>query len=154
LDPSKSGSIRPIYGHADQRAAASYEALHDETHNRIRQFPYFEFERQIRIERSLAISAFVRGVLCALAHWVRLLAVQGVRLARVLAAARSRRRAVFELQQFDDRTLADMGLKRGEIDFAVRNGLPRHLTQTAQMRPKQLSSEKAVAQPTGRYESC
>jgi uncharacterized protein YjiS (DUF1127 family) len=113
--------------------------------DRIRQFPYFEFEQQIRIERSLAISAFVRDVLCALAHWVRLIAIRGVRLARSLAVERSRRRVVLELQQFDDRALLDMGLKRGEIEFAVRNGLPKHSTQTTEIRPEQRSSERAAA---------
>jgi|SRR5689334_8095055 len=110
--------------------------------NRIRQF---ELERQIRIERSLAISAFVRDVLCACARGVRVLALRAVRLARSLAAERSRRRTVLELHQFDDRTLLDMGLKRGEIELAVRNGLPRHLTQTAEIRPEQRSSERAAA---------
>jgi uncharacterized protein YjiS (DUF1127 family) len=113
--------------------------------NRIRQFPYFEFERQMRIERSLAVRAFLRDVLFAFARGVRTLALRGVRQARSLATARSRRRAVFELQQFDDRTLADMGLKRGEIEFAVRNELPRHLTQTAEIRPEQRSLERAAA---------
>jgi uncharacterized protein YjiS (DUF1127 family) len=113
--------------------------------NHIRQFSYFELERQARIERSLAISAFLRDVLWALARWVRVLALRGVRLARRLAAERSRRRAAFELQQFDDRALADMGLKRGEIEFAVRNGRPRRLTQTAEIRPERRFPERAAA---------
>ena len=92
--------------------------------NRIPQFPYFELERQIRIERSLAVSAFVRDALCAFARWVRVLALRGVRLVRGLAAERSRRRAISDLQRFDDRSLADMGLTRGEIESAVRNGCP------------------------------
>jgi uncharacterized protein YjiS (DUF1127 family) len=87
---------------------------------RIRQFPYFELERQVRIERSLYVSAFVRDALYAFARWVRVLALRGVRLVRSLAAERSRRRAIFELQRFDDRTLADMGVTRGEIESAVR----------------------------------
>ena len=69
--------------------------------NRIPQFPYFEFERQIRIERSTAVSAFVRDVLYRFARWVRILASQGVRLVRT---ERSRRRAIFELQRFYDRS--------------------------------------------------
>jgi uncharacterized protein YjiS (DUF1127 family) len=113
--------------------------------NRIRQFPYFELERQVRIERDIAVRAFMRDVLCAFAHWVRVLALRGVQLVRSLAAERSQRRAVFELQQFDDRALADMGLKRGEIEVAVRNGRTRHLTQTAEVPPEQRSSERAAA---------
>jgi uncharacterized protein YjiS (DUF1127 family) len=113
--------------------------------DRIRQFPYFELERQVRIERSLYVSAFVRDALYAFARWVRVLALRGVRLVRSLAAERSRRRAIFELQRFDDRTLADMGVTRGEIESAVRSGRPRHLAQTAEMRPEQRSCAKAAA---------
>jgi len=69
--------------------------------SRIPQFPYFEFERQIRIERSTAVSAFVHDVLYGFARWVRVLASQGVRLVRT---ERSRRRAIFELQRFYDRS--------------------------------------------------
>ena len=113
--------------------------------NRILQVPYIEIERQIRIERSLAISAFVRDALCAIARWLRIFALRGVRLVRDLAAERKRRKAAFELQGFDDRSLADMGITRGEIGFAVRNGRPRQVTQTVAMRPKRRSSAKAAA---------
>jgi uncharacterized protein YjiS (DUF1127 family) len=111
----------------------------------IPQFPYFGIERQIRIESSLAASAFVRDVLYAFARWVRVLASRGVRLVRSLAAERSRRKAIFELQRFDDRSLADMGVTRGEIESAVRNGRPRHLAQIAEIRPERRSSAKAAA---------
>jgi hypothetical protein len=70
--------------------------------NRIRQLPYFELERQIRVERSLAVSAFVRDVLCAIARSVRVLALRGVWLVHSLAAERRRHRAIFELHQFDE----------------------------------------------------
>jgi len=113
--------------------------------NRIRQFPYFELERQIRIERSVAVSACVCNVLCAFARWVCVLALRGVRLVRSLAAQRSQRRAIFELQRFDDRSLADIGVTRGEIESAVRNGRPRRLAQTAQRRREQRSPAKTAA---------
>jgi uncharacterized protein YjiS (DUF1127 family) len=113
--------------------------------NRIQQFPYFELYRQIRIERSLAVSALVQDVVCALARWARDLALRGARLARSLAAERSRRRAIVELHRFDDRSLADMGLTRGAIESAVRsNGRPRHSAQAAKMLPKQRASAKRL----------
>jgi uncharacterized protein YjiS (DUF1127 family) len=113
--------------------------------NRIQQFPYFDLEREIRIERDLAISTFVRDVVCGLAAWARVLALRGARLARSLAAERSRRRAIVELHRFDDRSLADMGLTRGEIESAVRsNGRPRHSAQAAKMLPKQRASAKRL----------
>jgi len=39
-------------------------------------------------------------------------------------AASKERRAIRELQSFDGRTLADIGITRGEIEFAVRHGRP------------------------------
>src|SRR5262245_34665551 len=42
-----------------------------------------------------------------------------------LAAESRRRRAIRELQALDSRALADIGITRGEIEFAVRNGHPR-----------------------------
>lgn len=113
--------------------------------NRIQQFPHIGIEQQIRIESSLAVSAFVRDALGAIARWLRIFALRSVRLVRDLAAERSRRKAALELQRFDDRSLADMGVTRGEIEFAVRNGRPRHLGQAAEVRPKQPSSAKAAA---------
>ena len=40
-------------------------------------------------------------------------------------AASKERRAIRELHTFDGRTLADIGITRGEIEFAVRHGRPR-----------------------------
>src|SRR5262249_24612063 len=42
-----------------------------------------------------------------------------------LAAESRRRRAIRELQALGSRELADIGISRGEIEFAVRNGHPR-----------------------------
>ena len=115
--------------------------------NSIPQVSYVEIEQRIRIERSLAISAFVRDVLRTLARWLRVLASRSIWLVRGLAAERRRRRAISELQGFDDRVLADMGVTRGEIEFAVRNGRPRQLIRTVpvERRRKQPSSLKAAA---------
>jgi len=44
--------------------------------------------------------------------------------ALALAAGSQERRAIRALQSFDGRTLADIGIKRGEIEFAVRHGRP------------------------------
>jgi uncharacterized protein YjiS (DUF1127 family) len=44
-----------------------------------------------------------------------------------LRARRQMRRAIDELMAFDDRTLADIGLSRGEIQHAVRNGRERDI---------------------------
>ena len=70
----------------------------------------FEIERQARIKRSLVIQACVRGTVCAFAEWLRSLVLRGTQLARRLASKRRIYRDICELQQFDDRMLADIGL--------------------------------------------
>jgi uncharacterized protein YjiS (DUF1127 family) len=84
----------------------------------------FEIERQARRERSFGISACTRSTARKVAEWLRVLARRSARLARHWAAERLRRNAVRALDQLDDRTLADIGVRRCEIEFAVRNGLP------------------------------
>jgi uncharacterized protein YjiS (DUF1127 family) len=91
--------------------------------NSISSFP-FETERQARIERSLARGACVRGVMHVFAHGVRVLRLWGIPLVRDLATKWVLRRAMRELHRLDDRILADIGLTRGEIESAVRHGLP------------------------------
>src|SRR5262245_17434976 len=52
-----------------------------------------------------------------------------------LIAASKERRAIRELQTFDGRTLADIGIKRGEIEFAVRHGRPSQAKVVPLLRP-------------------
>lgn len=94
--------------------------------NSIQQFSSLEIERQARIERNLAISAYARDVARTFAQWFCILASRSIRLVRRLDAERRRRRAICELQRFDDRTLGDMGVTRSEIELLVRNGRPAH----------------------------
>ena len=84
-----------------------------------------EIERQARtrIERSLVRGACVRGVMRAFARGLSVLPARGIRLLCDLATKRLLRRAIRELHRLDDRTLADMGVTRGEIESAVRHGL-------------------------------
>jgi uncharacterized protein DUF1127 len=70
----------------------------------------FEIERQARIKRSLVIQACVRGTVRAFAEWLRSLVLQSTLLARRLASKRRSYRDICELQQFDDRMLADIGV--------------------------------------------
>ena len=80
----------------------------------------FELERQAAIERNLFIQDCVRAAV----DWLCLLVLRSARFARRVAAEQSRRNAIRQLERLDDRMLRDMGLHRGEIEFAVRNGLP------------------------------
>jgi uncharacterized protein YjiS (DUF1127 family) len=95
-----------------------------EKDNSIPPLSFFELERQARIERNRMIQAGVRIAVEAAAKWLRMLALQGKRRTRAFAAERRRGRAIRELQQLDDRTLQDIGVRRNEIESAVRHGLP------------------------------
>jgi len=94
--------------------------------------PSFQIERRARINRSRAINAFARGTVRMLGGLLNGLAVRSMLLLRRVAKRRLRS-AIRELQRFDDRTLADIGLSRCEIESAVRDGLPAHATH----RPRQ-----------------
>jgi uncharacterized protein YjiS (DUF1127 family) len=83
-----------------------------------------ELHRQASIERNLVIQAYMRTAMRAAAKWLRVLVLRGRQLARGVSAERRWRRAVRGLQRLDDRTLKDIGVCRGEIEFAVRSGLP------------------------------
>jgi uncharacterized protein YjiS (DUF1127 family) len=64
----------------------------------------FEIKRQARIKRT------VRGTLRALAEWLRSLVLRSTQLTRRLAAQRRVCSDIRELQHFDDRMLADIGI--------------------------------------------
>lgn len=76
--------------------------------------------------------ALVREYVIARARIMRAELLRG--LVRRLFDWRRRRKAIAQLQAFDDRTLKDMGLTRGEIESAVRGGDP-HRSATA-LRPR------------------
>jgi|SRR5215813_5616001 len=84
----------------------------------------FEIEREVRLARGFAISAAIRSAAARLAKSFRMLARRSARLVHYWAAERLRRNAIRALDQLDDRTLADIGVRRCGIEFAVRNGLP------------------------------
>jgi len=70
----------------------------------------FEIERQARIKRILVIQACVRGTARVFAEWLRSFVLRSTQLARRLASKRCIYSDIRELQQFDDRMLADIGV--------------------------------------------
>jgi uncharacterized protein YjiS (DUF1127 family) len=101
-----------------------------ERNNSVPLSSFVQAERLARVERGFVIKACVRGTMRRFAEWLRVLGVFSIRLARDLAAKRVLRSAIRELHQLDDRMLADIGISRGEIESAVRNGLPTRVIQT------------------------
>jgi uncharacterized protein YjiS (DUF1127 family) len=103
----------------------------------------YELHRQAAIERNLVIRAYMRTAMRAAAKWLRLLVLRGRRFARDVAAERRWRRAVRELQRLDDHALKDIGVRRSEIEFAARHGLPLRASRKPrghQLREPQRSS--------------
>ena len=95
--------------------------------DRSHSFPLSSFlpaERQPRID-SAVIKARMRATMRRLAQWLGALGAWGTRLRRDRADARLLRSAIRELRQLDDRALADIGITRGGIEFAVRHGRPQ-----------------------------
>ena len=81
-----------------------------EKDNSLPLFSSFEIEWQARIKRSLVIQSCVRGTMRAFAEWFRTFVLRSTQLARGLAAQRRTCSDIRELQQFDDRMLADIGI--------------------------------------------
>lgn len=94
----------------------------------------FEPQRQASIERDRVIAAGTRAAMRATAKWLRMLVLRGRQMARDLAAERRQRSAIRELERLDDRALKDIGVRRCEIEFAVRNGLPARMGRKARQR--------------------
>ena len=70
----------------------------------------FEIEQQARIKRSLVIQSCVRGTMRAFAEWFRYFVLRSTELARGLTAQQGICGDIRELQHFDHRMLADIGV--------------------------------------------
>jgi uncharacterized protein YjiS (DUF1127 family) len=88
-----------------------------EKDNSVPLFSFFETERQARIKRNFVIQACVRGIVRAFAEWLRSLILRSTQLTRGLVAQRRICSDIRELQQFDDRMLADIGVIRERAQF-------------------------------------
>jgi len=94
----------------------------------------FELQRLASIERNLVIAAGTRAAMRATKKWLRMLFLRGMQWARDFAAERRQRSAIRQLERLDDRMLKDIGVRRCEIEFAVRNGLPTHVSRKPRQR--------------------
>jgi uncharacterized protein YjiS (DUF1127 family) len=94
--------------------------------------------RWARQERTALMASFLQraaiGIAASLGDCVRYFG----KLVRGAAHELYLRNATRTLQQFDDRILADIGLRRAEIEHAVRNGrLATRKTVVSRMRSQQ-----------------
>ena len=101
-----------------------------ERNNSVPLSSFVQAARLAHVERGSVIKSCVLGTMRRFAEWLRVLGVLSIRLARDLSAKQLLRGAIHELHQLDDRMLADIGITRGEIESAVRHGLPTRVTHT------------------------
>ena len=106
--------------------------------NPIEPISSYQLMRWARQERNALMASYLQNVAIYLAtsfgDWVRYFG----KIARRVAHELYLRSATRTLQQFDDRILADLGLRRAEIEHAVRNGrLARQKTGPNRMRSQQ-----------------
>jgi uncharacterized protein YjiS (DUF1127 family) len=90
--------------------------------NPIEPMSSYQLRRWARQERSVLMASYLQSVAIYLATSLANCARYFGKLARHAAHELYLRHATQTLQQFDDRILADIGLRRAEIEHAVRNG--------------------------------
>jgi uncharacterized protein YjiS (DUF1127 family) len=90
--------------------------------NSIEPMSSYELVRWARQERSALVASYLQSAAICVAVLLSGLARYFVKLVRGAAHELYLRNAARTLQQFDDRLLSDIGLRRAEIEHAVRNG--------------------------------
>jgi uncharacterized protein YjiS (DUF1127 family) len=86
--------------------------------------------RWARQERTALMAVYLRGAAAFIAASLRGYVQNVGEFARRVAHEQYVRNAVRLLRQFDDRALADIGLRRGDIEYVVRNGRPASTRKT------------------------
>jgi uncharacterized protein YjiS (DUF1127 family) len=105
----------------------------------------FEIGRPAHIARRRVVHGWVRDTARAFAQWLGALPASMSRQLRNWAARQELRAAIRELNKFDDRTLADIGVTRGEIELLVRDGRPADRLPRPWHVPRQHSPMKEAA---------
>ena len=90
--------------------------------NSIEPMSSYELVRWARQERSALVASYLQSAAICVAVLLSGFARYFVKLVRGTAHELYLRNAARTLQQFDDRLLSDIGLRRAEIEHAVRNG--------------------------------
>jgi uncharacterized protein YjiS (DUF1127 family) len=105
--------------------------------NPIEPLSSYQLMRWARQERDALMASYLQSVAIYLATLLGDCARYFGKLARRAAHELYLRNATRTLQQFDDRVLADIGLRRAEIEQAVRNGRTTRKTFPNRMRSQQ-----------------
>jgi uncharacterized protein YjiS (DUF1127 family) len=115
-----------------------------------RRLSSYELERWAHHERNLVIQAYLWSAAGSIATSLNAVIRVCGRLVRRLADEQRARSDIRALQRFDDRTLADIGLRRDEIDYIVRNGRPApHKARIAETHPSRKPRLVTVTENVG-----
>ena len=90
--------------------------------NSIEPMSSYELVRWARRERSALMASYLQSAVIYVAILLSAFARYSAKLMRGAAHELYLWNAARTLQQFDDRLLSDIGLRRAEIEHAVRNG--------------------------------
>jgi len=96
----------------------------------------YEFARQAHTERTLLMRAYVQSTAHGLAALIADLAKTVIKLVKRIMAEQRLRRDMRALQKFDDRTLADIGVSRGALEYLLRKGQTAAEFRTAAALPR------------------
>src|SRR5262245_25754735 len=105
----------------------------------------FEYERHARIARNRLVHGWVYETARAFAQWLGTLPASMRSMLKDWVARQELRAAIRELNKFDDRDLADIGLTRGEIELMVRDGRPADRLPRPWHAPRQHSAMREAA---------
>jgi uncharacterized protein YjiS (DUF1127 family) len=96
----------------------------------------YEFARQAHMERTLFMRAYLQSAARGLAALIGDLAENVIKLVKRMMAEQRLRRDMRALQKFDDRTLADIGVSRGALEYLLRKGQTAAEFRTAAALPR------------------
>lgn len=103
---------------------------------RIQRMSSYQLVRWACQECNAQVATYLRSAALFLSNSLRVYVRYFGKLARRLAHEMYVRNATRTLQQFDDRILADIGMRRGEIEHAVRRGRLTRKTVANRIQPK------------------
>lgn len=116
--------------------------MYDFTDPRSRPLSY-EFARHAHAERTRLMQDYLRSAARGIAAMARNIAESCVKLAKRIDSERRLRSDIRALQKFDDRTLADIGVSRGALEYLLRKGPTRAELRIAATYPRRATRRAA-----------
>jgi uncharacterized protein YjiS (DUF1127 family) len=103
----------------------------------------YEFARQAHDERTRLMQEYIRSAARGIARLVGNIAQSCIGLAKRIDARRRLRDDIRAIREFDDHTLADIGLSRDALDYLLRRGPTRAGLRIAANYPRRAARPAA-----------